>query len=95
MSQEPVTVLRMAEQHHTSHLKAIIAAAHLAGTDPERCVAVAEMVRAAGVALGLAVRLEDGEQDAFLVVGEVSVGEDRDFDARADVDAEGNPTEMA
>ena len=76
-------------------LRGFVTVAHVAGTDPDLCCALAEQLRIIGDALGLAHTFKQGEQSLLLSGSQIGLGEDHLLDGDAGVSLNRNPPQVA
>jgi hypothetical protein len=74
---------------------AFVCAAHVAGDDLERCIALASQLRIVGDLLNSPQLLQQTEQGGFVGVGEIPIGQDELLDRGLFTDANGNPAQVA
>lgn len=74
---------------------AFVCAAHVAGEDQDRCVALALQLRIVGDLLDSPQLLKQSEQGGLVGVGEIGVGQDQLLDRDAVVDADRHPPQVA
>ena len=74
---------------------AFVCAAHVAGDDQDRCIALASQLRIVGDLLNAPQLLEQSEQGGFVGVGEIPVGQDELLNGGVFTDANGNPAQVA
>lgn len=74
---------------------AFVCAAHVAGDDQDRCIALALQLRIVGDLLNSPQLLQQSEQGGLVGVGEISVSQDELLDRGLFTDADGNPAQVA
>lgn len=74
---------------------AFVCAAHVAGDDQDRCIALASQLRIVGDLLNAPQLLKQSEQGGLVGVGEIPVGQDQLLDGGVFTDADGNPAQVA
>lgn len=74
---------------------AFVCAAHVAGDDQDRCIALASQLRIVGDLLNSPQLLKQTEQGGFVGVGEVTISQDQLLDGSLFTDADGNPAQVA
>lgn len=74
---------------------AFVAAAQVAGDDPDQCVDVVKQLQMVGSLLRAPQHLNQTEQGGFIGVGEIPIGQDQLLNSGAFVDANGNPSQVA
>lgn len=74
---------------------AFVTAAHVAGDDQDRCIALALQLRIVGDLLNAPQLREQSEQGGLVGVGEIPVGQDELLNGGVFTDANGNPAQVA
>ena len=74
---------------------AFVCAAHVAGDDQDRCIALVSQLRIVGDLLNAPQLLEQSKQGGFVGVGEIPVGQDELLNGGVFTDANGNPAQVA
>ena len=74
---------------------AFVCAAHVAGDDQDRCIALASQLRIVGDLLNSPQLLQQPEQSGFVGVGEIPIGQDQLLDRGLFTDTNGNPAQVA
>jgi hypothetical protein len=75
--------------------RGFIAVAHVAGTDPDLCCALAEQLRIIGDALGLAHTFEQGQQGLLLSGSEIGFSQDQLLNRDVGISLDGHPPQVA
>ena len=90
------SVAEMSDDYTKSQwFTAFVCAAHVAGDDQERSIALASQLRIVGDLLNAPQLLEQSEQGGFVGVGEIPVGQDQLLNGGVFTDANGNPAQVA
>lgn len=74
---------------------AFVAAAQIAGDDPDQCVDVVKQLRMVGSLLRAPQHLDQSEQRGFVGVGEIPIGQDQLLNRGFAVNVDGNPAQVA
>ena len=74
---------------------AFVCAAHVAGDDQDRCIALVSQLRIVGDLLNAPQLLKQPEQGGLVGVGEIPVGQDELLNGGVFTDANGNPAQVA
>ena len=74
---------------------AFVCAAHVAGDDQDRCIALALQLRIVGDLLNSPQLLQQSEQGGLVGVGEILISQDELLDRGLFTDADGNPAQVA
>jgi hypothetical protein len=86
----------MSDDHTKSQwFTAFVCAAHIAGDDQDRCIALASQLRIVGDLLNSPQLLQQPEQGGLVGVGEISISQDQLLDRGLFTDADGNPAQVA
>lgn len=86
----------MSDDHTKSQwFTAFVCAAHIAGDDQDRCIALASQLKIVGDLLNSPQLLQQPEQGGFVGVGEIPVSQDHLLNRGLFTDADGNPAQVA
>lgn len=86
----------MSDDHTKSQwFTAFVCAAHIAGDDQDRCIALASQLRIVGDLLNSPQLLQQPEQGGFVGVGEIPIGEDQLLDRDAGISLDRHPPQVA
>ncbi len=86
----------MSDDHTKSQwFTAFVCAAHIAGDDQDRCIALASQLKIVGDLLNSPQLLQQPEEGGLVGVGEIPIGQDQLLDRGLFTDANGNPAQVA